>query len=611
MFYKRRRINNETRKKNKSFLMILGVFILIVAVTGVSIAFFNYTRTGQAKTLRVGDIYFNSSYEGVTLNNVFPVKKENILTDTDNVMTIEITIQGHTAYTAGINYTVTAQNVNLQVNNKSVPISVNVTSEDIPNVKLTSYEDGAILQNDSVFAKGKIVPTDGNVNGTITLRVYLDDSKILISDTYNNGNTPTDNLGTPAELGQGKVVLTTNEWNNVFGGTSPLSFKVKVSAEEYHKPVNACTFDLSTVEVSTYDINKTECMNAYSGMLEDYAEPICSGESVDVDGMSLDFDYLIANGITTIEQAEEHGIISNVVTGPATELKSGMTYVNGQYTYLYIENGWFVTLTDKTSTDAVTTRLCTTVNNYPITNMSGMFNNSRAISIDLSSFDTSNVTNMNTMFMHSQATSLDLSGFDTSNVTDMSWMFYSSQATSLDLSSFDTSNVTDMSLMFDWSQATSIDLSSFDTGNVTNMGGMFSSSRTTSLDLSSFDTSNVTDMSGMFSSSQATSLDLSGFDTSNVTDMSGMFSGSRATSVYVSNLWDTTGVTESSNMFSSSAVVGQNGTKPYTSCAMNGNTWTCTGATGNPLDKTYARVDNAPDTPGYFTFKAAPVGNNG
>ena len=34
------------------------------------------------------------------------------------------------------------------------------------------------------------------------------------------------------------------------------------------------------------------------------------------------------------------------------------------------------------------------------------------------------------------------------NVTNMSYMFYNSKATTLDLSSFDTSNVTDMSNMF-------------------------------------------------------------------------------------------------------------------------------------------------------------------
>ena len=71
-------------------------------------------------------------------------------------------------------------------------------------------------------------------------------------------------------------------------------------------------------------------------------------------------------------------------------------------------------------------------------------------SLDISSFNTSNVTNMNWMFKDcSSLTSLDLSSFNTSNVTGMNSMFYNcSSLTSLDLSSFDTSKVTDMWKMF-------------------------------------------------------------------------------------------------------------------------------------------------------------------
>jgi surface protein len=72
--------------------------------------------------------------------------------------------------------------------------------------------------------------------------------------------------------------------------------------------------------------------------------------------------------------------------------------------------------------------------------------------------------------------------------------------TTLDLSSFDTSNVTDMGSMFSGCALfTTLDLSSFDTSKVTDMNGMFQHCNSlTTLDLSSFNTSNVTDMDGMF-----------------------------------------------------------------------------------------------------------------
>ena len=107
-----------------------------------------------------------------------------------------------------------------------------------------------------------------------------------------------------------------------------------------------------------------------------------------------------------------------------------LKFVDGQYTYRYNgSTGWRVVLTDKTSTDPVTTELCGTINDKPIVSMNQMFFGSKAISIDLSSFDTSKVTNMESMFYESAATSIDLSSFDTSNVTNMGYMFSSAKAT--------------------------------------------------------------------------------------------------------------------------------------------------------------------------------------
>ena len=264
--------------------------------------------------------------------------------------------------------------------------------------------------------------------------------------------------------------------------------------------------------------------------------------------------------ITTLETAASNTYFCKITS----VLTEGLKYIDGQYTYSYNQSGeysssglawrnisadgWGVQLTDKTSIDAVTSKLCTYINNKPVVSMSYMFYNSQATTLDLSSFNTSNVTNMNRMFYNSQATRLDLSSFNTSNVTNMGIMFYNSQATRLDLSSFNTSNVTNMNGMFYGSQATTIDLSSFNTNKVTNMSNMFENSQATRLDLSSFNTSNVTDMEGMFWISQATTLDLSSFDTSNVTNMRGMFWGSQATTLDLSS-FDTSNVTDMNGMF--------------------------------------------------------------
>ena len=88
------------------------------------------------------------------------------------------------------------------------------------------------------------------------------------------------------------------------------------------------------------------------------------------------------------------------------------------------------------------------------------------------SVNTKKVKNMNHMFAQAYETaifgiserwgtystknieSLNLSSFDTSNVTDMSGMFEYCEATTLDLSSFDVSKLTRMSEMFEYCEAT-------------------------------------------------------------------------------------------------------------------------------------------------------------
>ena len=277
-------------------------------------------------------------------------------------------------------------------------------------------------------------------------------------------------------------------------------------------------------------------------------------------------DVTVLTGYTTINTVETPSSNTYFCTTTDT-LTQGLKYVNGQYTYAYKQegnsassglawynigyNGWGVQLTDKTSTNAVTSKLCAYINNKPITSMSYMFYKSKATTLDVSNFNTSKVTNMSHMFNNSKATTLDVSNFDTSKVTNMWSMFSDSQATILDVSNFNTSKVTDMSYMFDGSQATILDLSNFDTSNVTDMGYMFYDSKATTLDLSNFDTSKVTNMNGMFSDSQATTLDVSNFNTSNLTSMNAMFDGSKATTLDVSN-FDTSNVTDMSVMFSGS-----------------------------------------------------------
>ena len=341
-------------------------------------------------------------------------------------------------------------------------------------------------------------------------------------------------------------------------------------------------------------------------------------------------DVTVPSEYTTIEKDTSTNTYFCTTTDTLTQ---GLQYVNGQYTYAYKQegkpadsglawqnitsDGWGVQLTNKTSTDAVTSKVCTYINNKPITSMSYMFERSQATTLALSNFNTSNVTNMDSMFYRSQATTLDVSNFNTSKVTNMSDMFFDSKATTLDVSNLNTSKVTNMGYMFAGSKATTLDVSNFDTSNVTNMGYMFWISQATTLDVSNFNTSNVTDMDYMFNRSQATTLDVSNFNTSKVTNMANMFFDSKVTTLDLSN-FDTSKVTNMMSMFQGSSnlktiyVINKFNTDKVTySTNMFSGCTNLVGGAGTKydstkIDKTYARIDGGTSSPGYFTSIPEP-----
>ena len=229
-----------------------------------------------------------------------------------------------------------------------------------------------------------------------------------------------------------------------------------------------------------------------------------------------------------------------------------------------------------------------------ITTTSSMFSNCYLLKeLDVSNFNTKNVTNMNGMFYNcSSLIKLDVSNFNTSQVTNMKNMFYNCiLLKELDLSKFDTSRVTTMQGMFyNMNNIEVLDLSGFDTSQVTNMDGMFSAcTNIKELNLRNFDTSKVTTMYGMFKKcTSIEELDLSSFDTSKVTSTAWMFEDMLLRKIYVSDKWNLDNVIDSDGMFDSVYnLVGGKGTV----------------YTYSYTDKTYGRVDEGIENPGYLTYK--------
>ncbi len=260
-------------KSKKQMFIVIGVFALVMLLSTVTYAFFNYTRTGVQNTIRVGRISFISRQtETISLTNLFPIDPTNTsdMNDPDKVGTLEIEIVGDTDYQNGIEYLISTVNSSISSNGKRVPISIDVTIEDLgtnsdnyftarnsKNATIYKRLSGDSVVGDQQILVGYIKPnttsgTAEGVNGKITIKAYLDENNILISDTYNNGETPTDNLGTPASLGEGKTVFTTAEWNAL--QSTGASFKVKVEANEgiwVEEPLTSYTQIIRNVDTET------------------------------------------------------------------------------------------------------------------------------------------------------------------------------------------------------------------------------------------------------------------------------------------------------------------------------------------------------------------------
>ena len=144
-----------------------------------------------------------------------------------------------------------------------------------------------------------------------------------------------------------------------------------------------------------------------------------SNYSLKINGYIINYDDG-KNTINTVDKVLDKPDRSQQIVGKKCayngESVQGDEFIDGQYTYRYKQenfynvwrnidgDGWGVILTDKNSTDPVTTELCSSINDKPIISMSSMFFDSEAKSIDLSSFNTSKVTNMESMFSRSRAT---------------------------------------------------------------------------------------------------------------------------------------------------------------------------------------------------------------
>lgn len=198
---------NEKQRRNKQVMFsIIGIAILVIGLVGVTFAFFNYTRTGTANTIKTGRIYFDAEQSGVvTLSDLFPItigQNETVTPQTPGVGSLSIHVTGDTTYTEGIEYLVKAVNVT-GTSNANLPISISIGYEAAEGQDKTIGESDEnyfanrggntsrykVLSTSTIsegedLVVGYIAPGATGIDGNIVIMAYLDARNIAISDTY-------------------------------------------------------------------------------------------------------------------------------------------------------------------------------------------------------------------------------------------------------------------------------------------------------------------------------------------------------------------------------------------------------------------------------------------
>lgn len=186
------------------------------------------------------------------------------------------------------------------------------------------------------------------------------------------------------------------------------------------------------------------------------------------------------------------------------------------------------------------------------TNMDYMFHRCKALtSVDVSTFDTSNVTSMSHMFSAIPTEPMALTSiefgeqFVTNKVTDLSYMmYYNNNLTALNIDDWDVSNVTTMSNMFKSCEKLTTfgpnALANWNTGNVVYMDQAFRwLKKLTAFNLEHWDVSKVKTFYACFcNGAWTTVLDLDAWDTSSCEDVSFMFHSFKSLTTLKVNGWD-------------------------------------------------------------------------
>ena len=144
-------------------LSVLGIAVLVVAVVGVSFAFFTYSKAGTSNnTLTTGSIFFNfTEGQAIKLTNQFPVTdavgSQLNPAEGDNAV-LSFDVIGYDGSGRGIDYTVTAE--------EGEAVAEKTARLRDSEIKLLLTAPATATNN---YSTAKVVGTDGSLAAGVTL----------------------------------------------------------------------------------------------------------------------------------------------------------------------------------------------------------------------------------------------------------------------------------------------------------------------------------------------------------------------------------------------------------------------------------------------------------
>ena len=180
----------EKNDSKEILFSILGIFILVILVIGVSFAAFSFSQTGEkTNTITTGIISmtYSEPNNGINLVNALPItdKQGKVLSGTNNVFdfTVDTTING-TGNTT-INYAITGVSSNSTVDDSAIKIYLtnmddNADSEILAPTKISSLT--TTTGNEAYKApSGEFILSSGTMNSSSSHKYRL---RMWVADDY-------------------------------------------------------------------------------------------------------------------------------------------------------------------------------------------------------------------------------------------------------------------------------------------------------------------------------------------------------------------------------------------------------------------------------------------